>query len=362
MRRILHLVDGQAGFQARWTVGALTGAAMAALGTDYISNVLTIGSNRYPASENTEPLVCSGRTRNVFSAACWLNWRQEPEILHTWGARALHAAALVRGGQFIHSPSPKLDHSELRRMMRVARRGNGHFIFYSHAQRNRAVCGGLPADLCRVIRPGLKAVATERDWRLRVQLGFEAEDFVVLAPGESNDQAEHALAVWTTVILHELDPRWRLLVWGRGDRAGHVQRLAQRMGFPRLVRAAADLEPGRLLAVADAALLTGRAEAENLPLAMCMAAGVPMVSTPREGLVDGRNAIVVGDRGPRRLAQALMTLRADEQMRKAISGAGRADAEKRYSMEGFVREYGEVYAEFDECPHPNPPPEYQGRQ
>src|SRR5204863_4599377 len=115
---------------------------------------------------------------------------------------------------------------------------------------------------------------------LRAQLGFSPSDHVMLAAGESTRAANHRLASWAASILHVLDPRHRFLLWGKGPMSDSVIRFTHRLRRPNFLSVATerlgpDVTFEELLPAADTALMTADAPAATLPIAICMAAGLP---------------------------------------------------------------------------------------
>src|SRR5436189_224261 len=70
---------------------------------------------------------------------------------------------------------------------------------------------------------------------LRAQLGFSPSDHVMLAAGESTRASNHRLAAWAGSILHVLNPRHRLLLWGKGPMCESVIRFTNRLRRPNFL-------------------------------------------------------------------------------------------------------------------------------
>jgi glycosyltransferase involved in cell wall biosynthesis len=89
---------------------------------------------------------------------------------------------------------------------------------------------------------------------------------------------------------------------------------------------------------------------EGLPLAMleAMATGVPIVSTPVNGIpdviTDGRNGLLVPPEAPDALAAAILKLFADSGFATNMARGGRETIERDYSMQQFVRQMQDMYS------------------
>jgi glycosyltransferase involved in cell wall biosynthesis len=220
--------------------------------------------------------------------------------------------------------------------------------------RRAYVTRGIPIERCHLIRPGVDfaQVKRRRDDALRARLGFAPDDYVMLAAGESVRAGAHALSVWAASILHVLDPRYRLLLWGRGPLARQAERFAQRTHQHGLMEVAERELKRRvrfeeLLGATDAVLVTATAPAPTLPIAVCMAAALPIVAmvtpTVAELLEDRHTALMVGKPAPRVLAQRVLDLRHDPGLQWTISDMARTEAYEYFSLTRFLNQWRAVY-------------------
>src|SRR5439155_21530922 len=159
--------------------------------------------------------------------------------------------------------------------------------------------------------------------------------------GESTRGAAHEEAVWACGILNVLDPRYKLLVWGRGERARKAARLGERLHQPHMVKLAEpllrrELEFEQLLPATDACLVTAKGPVATLPIAICMAAGLPIISTVTytvaELLEDRHTAVMVPRPAARLLARRLLDLKDDAAAQWSISDMARTEAYEYFSL------------------------------
>ena len=335
MVRVLHLHDGEPDFQTRRALEALTRS----IGTGFEASVVRATG-------------LAGGFRG--GRACGAS----PDVVHAWGGRAL-AAAVMRGrGRIVFSPT----HFPSPRVARWVRAAMGHHdvqvVCSSATQRRGLVERGVPLGRCHLIRPGVDfaRVRRRRDPALRRRLGFSDADHVLLAPGESTRGAAHEDAAWAAAIAHYLDPRYRMLLWGRGERAGAVMRRAAAIGgdllsaAEPLLRESVEFES--LLPAADAVLVSARGPVPTLPIAVCMAAGLPIVSTVTytvaELLEDRHTAVMVPRHEPRLMARRLLELRADTGLQWSISDVARTEAYEYFSLTRFLDQWRGVYRQVAE--------------
>jgi len=318
MLRVLHLLDHNADFQTRYLAQAL--------------------------SNKTTRLFFRPGARGIWNAMRLLNRQLVPDIVHAWGRQALLAAAIANIAPIVFSPPTETTRADWNWLRRISKYRDVRTIFSSPMRQLEAKRHGTASDKDSVIPPGLAPIECQRNDKLRKQLGFCADDFVILAPGESTPAAGHRLALWTVAILRELDPTWKLLIWGRGKSAGDLQSLARRLGHLRLVRFARDWEFESLLSVPDAALIMSDPTAATIPVALCMAAGIP-IATTSDLFTDRRNALRVTNESPRRLAQRLLELRTNPALSRSLAAAARIDAAKIFNLDEFLQRHRNLYLE-----------------
>jgi glycosyltransferase involved in cell wall biosynthesis len=68
------------------------------------------------------------------------------------------------------------------------------------------------------------------------------------------------------------------------------------------------------------------------------------VATENEILADRSNALVNGNDSPRELAQKLMEIRADSELRSMLGRMARSDAVELFDSQKFLDQHAEVYS------------------
>jgi glycosyltransferase involved in cell wall biosynthesis len=200
---------------------------------------------------------------------------------------------------------------------------------------------------------------------MRGRLGIGDDDFVVLAAGESTQAADHELAVWAASILHVVDDRYRVLLWGRGPRLARAAILGVKLRQQGLAVVAERKLGGAtqfagIIPAADAVLVTARSSAPTLPVAMAMAAGAPViaVATPElsEFISDGETGLTVSreSASARTLAQRVLDLRSDAEAAAAITTRAREHAIRLFSVDEFTRRMRSLYEQVAARAHGQP--------
>ncbi len=333
----LHLLSTEADFQSRRGAETLIRS-----GCGSSSEIKTIGRG--------------GTWRSVLFATAGLR-SAGVAFVHAWDMPSLIASALANVRKIAFTPSQMPTRQSAGWVKSIMAYRDAVMICNSMPAYRDWLRAGIPQARCRVICSGvdLARIRPRRDVRLRAALGFSEADHVVLAVGESSRAARHDYAVWATSILHVLDPNQKLLLWGRGPGCGRAARLAIGVGHAELC-SIAERNLGRavefeeLLPAADLALITADGAVAPLPIAICMAARLPIVATPsamvREMLEDGRSARFAPAGVPRRIAQAIADVRASTELQNSLAESAANDANKRYSNSVFVAEHNAIYAQF----------------
>jgi glycosyltransferase involved in cell wall biosynthesis len=186
---------------------------------------------------------------------------------------------------------------------------------------------------------------------MRLSLGLSSDDRVILACGESTKGANHRLAAWAAAILGAMDPRWKLILWGRGSEAGKVMQFASRVyrGAMLVVAEQSDrrFEYEELLGACDLVLSTPKGASATLPLAIAMAAAAPIVSTVTysvgELLEDHHNSLLVPRPSARLLAQRILELNEDSALKWRLTDMARTEAYDYFSLTRFLEQWKTVY-------------------
>lgn len=296
-----------------------------------------------------------GDYRNAPHAAISLRFASgaQADLIHAWDRTAL-IAALGAALPTVFSPAAPLTSRDAGWLRLAAPRQSVHLIAATEAQRADWERWGAAALRCHVIPPAVdrrRLPPKRNDW-LREQLGLAHDDYVILAPGETTSASGHRMAVWATSILHVLDDRYRLLLWGRGRDLHRASSLAGRLAQRRLL-VIAERQLGRsiefeeLLGVADCAMVAARHDIPMLPILQCMAAGLPIVASQSpmvlELLQNDQAALLVKDGTPRGLASSILLLREDPALARRVSQLAAGEAAARFSPAPFISRIRQVY-------------------
>ncbi len=182
------------------------------------------------------------------------------------------------------------------------------------------------------------------------ELGVGAGDPLVgivarLVPIKDHDtflQAAHRVAAQL--------PNCHFILVGDGERRGELERLVARLGLGSRVRFLgwrADL--ARIYPDLDVVALCSRNEGSPVSLIEAMAAARPVVATRVGGVPDlvedGVTGLLVPTGDARALAEALGTILADPERRRAMGEAGRKRVYSAFSAERLIQDVDDLYTE-----------------
>ncbi len=335
---VLLLLNTEPNFQTRKTVDLIRRE----IGSNFQLTVRSLGRG--------------GDFRSVADAA--LHLRTEPfDLVHAWGIPGVNVAALVSAKPILFSATKFPSRKSINWIGFISRYRNVHFVASSNSEMNFAIRHGLASSQCHFIPPAAesKYPSYSRNDELRTKLGFSPEDFVLIAPGESTLDSAHSEAVWATGILNVLDPRYHLLLWGRGDHAASAARLADRLRQSSMIKVGAsilgrDCEFEDLLPAADACLITSTDPSPSLVIATCMKSGPAIVSianpTTREMLSDNQTALLVEERSPRLIAQRVLDLRDNPTSAQTLKVVASTEAEQKFNEQATITHFRQLYSQF----------------
>ncbi len=216
-----------------------------------------------------------------------------------------------------------------------------------------AISQWSPATRPAVIPMGVDETAFHPDQTasaLRAQ--YAADGPLLLYAGRlSEKKGVRYLLQAMPAILHEI-PRARLLIVGDGEDRGALERLAGDLAIRLSVVFAGPRANAELPAYyASADLFIGPSviaqdgDREGLPVTYmeAMACGCPVIGTDLEGnrdlLVDGVNGLMVRQKDPAAIAEAVLRILRDPELKTRLAGGGRETVERAFSWTRIGKRY-----------------------
>jgi glycosyltransferase involved in cell wall biosynthesis len=200
------------------------------------------------------------------------------------------------------------------------------------------------ADLSTFGAPGDRAAA-------RKMMGVDDADLVILQVARLDPLKDHATAIRTVECVARARPDARLVLVGEGPEEGMIRGLARERGIEahvRLLGLRTDVD--RLLPGADLFLLTSVTEGIPVTLIEAMAAGLPIVGTRVGGMgevvEEGLNGLLAPSGDGAGLAEAVLRLAGDPELRGRMGRHGKGRAEEMFTEsrmhDGYRRLYEEI--------------------
>jgi glycosyltransferase involved in cell wall biosynthesis len=211
---------------------------------------------------------------------------------------------------------------------------------------------GIPAGRIQVIVNGVDPDRYSPNpfsrVEMRRQLGLAADAFAVLMVARLDPIKDHVTAIRSCAKAADSVPGLKLFVVGDGPERGSIESFVREQRLDGLVRMLGTRDDvPRLLAAADALLLTSVSEGIPLTVIEGMASGVPVVSTDvgsvAEVLAGGTAGLLAPARDVDALANHLVRLGRSPRLRGDLGGRGRARVEALYSERQMADHYAGLF-------------------
>ncbi len=303
--------------------------------------------------------------------------RFEPTILHAWGIEAARgcAAALPDRPRVVSILDPT-------RSRPVARWGGAvpnlqAIATGSQVIRAQLLTHGMPAPRVVVIRGAVDfgAISASRQRTLdggsttqgqtdhvapvsldtlvprvsnRQPNGAAPREPVVLLPGPATRESGHFYGLWAVTIAKHAGCDLSVLMPYPSRESNRMRRFLNSIRMSSLLaRPSADRTWPALVAQADVFLIPAVGEIPTEPIAWAMAAGLPVVGSAvrsvAELIADRSNGLLCKPAQPRALAQKLLTVLEDHDLRARVTETARGQAYEVFGMRRFTDDYHRLY-------------------
>ena len=212
---------------------------------------------------------------------------------------------------------------------------------------------GIPARRVAVLYNGIDvdafAASSDRATARR-DMGAREGEFVILQVARLDYLKDHATAVRTLARVIRQVPRARLVLVGDGPERVGIEALVCELNLSdRVSFLGTRKDVDRLLHGADLFLLTSVSEGIPLTVIEAMAAGLPVVATDvgglREVVVEGVTGLLAPASAVVGLADCVLKLANDPDLRSTMGTAGRKRAKDHFDEPRMAAEYGQLYRE-----------------
>ncbi|HEY7675988.1 MAG TPA: glycosyltransferase [Candidatus Methylomirabilis sp.] len=348
--------------------GETIGEALAAHGVDF-HHLSLPASRREKLAREMGRALRLGRARRDFLFRHDLAWRVRPavarlaallkaervDLVYCNNQPSTNLEGILAAGQV---GTPCVAHLRKETALRPFEVGaaNAHvtrFICVSRALRDRYTAQGIDAGKAVVVYNGLDAgrPVPAGDEKAYGDWGIAPAQPVVGAVGSLLKLKGYDLLLEAFAMLRR--DGWadaRLVVLGEGPERRALAAAARRLGVAEAVRFAGFV-PDPLPVMARFDVLAVPSSSEGCPRSVleAMFLGCPVAAFAVGGVpelvADGETGVLVKDRNPRRLADALLLLLGDGARRRAMGAVARARVAERFSVDRYVAEVDEVLTE-----------------
>lgn len=210
---------------------------------------------------------------------------------------------------------------------------------------------GLPRSALAVVPNGIPlprlpdpSRAAELRAAARAELGLPPDGALAVAVGNLYPVKGHG----TLVAALAEAPGVRAAIAGRGEEESRLREEARRLGVSgRLHLLGLRDDVDRVLRAADVFVHPSRLEGLPLAILEAMAAALPVVASRvggiPEAVIDGETGVLVPPGEPGTLAEALRSVLLVPGRAAALGAAGRARAERHFSIEAMISAYRSLY-------------------
>lgn len=214
---------------------------------------------------------------------------------------------------------------------------------------------GLPRDRVELVYNGvdlqeLAAAPPGARAAIRQEFGLSDDDFVAVQVARLHELKDHQTALRAIDRARQQCPHIRLLIAGDGEQRQSIEQTIADLNLQQhVLLAGTRSDVSSLLAAADTFLLTSISEGIPLTVIEAMAAELPVVATSVGGLPemidDGASGFLGAAGDDAALAQHLVTLASDEDLRTSIGMAGNITAHNRFSLRKMLDTYSSMYSD-----------------
>ncbi len=196
--------------------------------------------------------------------------------------------------------------------------------------------------------PGIRVIPNAANFIAENYSDCSANRVIAVGRLDYQKSFDRLIMAWEKVLQKR--PDWRLDIFGQGEWQEMLQKMIVHRGLQDVVRINA---PTKNIGkeYSESSMLVMSSHYEGFPMVMveAMACGLPAVSFdfkcgPKDIIKDGENGVIVPDGDIDALAEAMMKLMGDDELRKRMGEEGKKVVET-YSEEKVMSKWMKLYEE-----------------
>ncbi|MBN1481249.1 glycosyltransferase [candidate division KSB1 bacterium] len=185
----------------------------------------------------------------------------------------------------------------------------------------------------------------------REDIGLHPDDIVIGQVSRLNEQKGHTYLIQAAPKILAQQPNVKFVLVGDGPlRVELEQHIRERDLQDNFVLLGFRHDVPDLLPLLDVFVLPSLYEGLPNVVLEAMACGLPVVATPvdgtKEAVIDGETGFLVPERDPDQLAQKLLEVISNDDLKLKLGLAGRRRVEDYFSLEGQVQRFEELYTQY----------------
>ena len=221
-----------------------------------------------------------------------------------------------------------------------------HFV--SDYLMNEAKSLGAPPEKCKVIYPGVDVSFFENSYSINKKI--VSDEITIISTGRLVWQKGISYALYAVKELIESGINIRYKIVGEGADLTSLKFIIEDLGIKKNVELVGQKSPQEvkeLLKRADIYLHPSVTEAISVAIMEAMAMKLPVIASNVGGIPelveDGKSGILVEAADATAIADAVVRLINDTDYRRELGKRGRIIIEKKFSLEGEVKNWIELY-------------------
>lgn len=219
--------------------------------------------------------------------------------------------------------------------------------------KQQAILEGVNDDRITVIKNGIAPLSFEgvNKSGLRKEAGLKDDDLFAVSVGRLVYQKAHSILIQAMPSILKEYPNLKLGICGDGVLRSELEAQILRLELSDSVRLLGIRDNvSSFLAVADVFVLPSRWEGLPIALLEAMSAGLPVVATKVEGVdevvKDGEHGLLVSVDDAEELANAILQLLKDKQLRLKMGAAAKAHVLEHYTENIMCEKYFQLMMKF----------------
>ncbi|MFQ5462718.1 MAG: hypothetical protein ACE5E5_08840 [Phycisphaerae bacterium] len=357
MPPVLHLLDGDVGWQERTALAGLLDRASSDDAAPAIATIAPRALKRIGQTLGKHPreIEILGRCDRLplLSAPAVARGRvaMGDPVVHAWGIRAALAARAAGATRVVLSLfDPTLARSHAKRIRALAETPGFVAACSCEVVLRRLVEGGVPPRSAVVVRPSVDfaAINRYRKGTLRSELGVSHGDRLIVLPHPVSRSAGQIDAYWAVQVLRVIDGAYLCAVPGWSRQRDRIHRLDRELlGDRALVSVPESVPFEQLVSVADVLLLAGHGDTPTTCIAWAMAAETlvvgPATYSVAELIGSGLNGLLYKPVRAVSAAPAIMKCLRNEAAHAKLTEVARGHAFEVFAAQRNAEQYARLY-------------------